>query len=114
MSKFQPQAGPQLSPAVPLPSDASVLIVKVWPVAVESPHWPCIWRVAVPVPVEPSVTLACILEKPQPVVPRRVISQFPVGSDLTMLPVVAELAALKEIIVASESPPRNVSRARLR
>src|SRR5579864_3091110 len=103
MLKFQPQPVPQLRPAVPLPLALTELMLNVWPVRLESPHWPCVIRVPVPAPDELIETSASMSAIPHPVVPWSAISQFPARSDLTILPVLAEPSELIAIMMISAS-----------
>src|SRR6266436_494283 len=102
MLKFQPQPVPQLKLAVPMPFVVREPMVQVCPERVESPHWPCVWRLPVPEPAELSVTCASILTKPQPVVPRKAICQVPVKLTLKSLPA-ANAGLLIEITLRNES-----------
>src|SRR5580704_10460664 len=88
--KFQPQAVPHVRFAVPDPLVFKLLMVKVCPVRAESPQLPCEVSVPVPDPDEFMVISASMSANPQPVVPRRAMSQFPARSDVTILPVLAE------------------------
>ena len=109
--RFQPQPAPQLKLAVPLPLVAIVKTVKVWPVTVESPHWPCDFIVAfVPVPAVLSVTLTSMLVKPHPVFPVSVICQDPDKSALVIEPILAKLGFTKTRLVTSENATTDISR----
>jgi len=71
MLKVQPQLGPQVKPATPLPFAFSVETVKLLRVETESPH-PAVWPVLVAFVATPAALSVNVTSEeltPQPVLP---------------------------------------------
>src|SRR5882672_10965633 len=111
MLKPHPQPIPQERPAVPLPLDVMVAMVKVCAAREESPHWPWVTSVPVPTPEVFKVTPICMVAAPQPVVPRRAIFHLPARSAFVMLPMLAELVVLRLTMVVKASTLNATRRA---